>query len=247
MSTHYNIIYEDSIEQNQLDDSLMIARNNVMRGGGQQLAVEYQKLVPQQQQQPPPPPPEPLETISFCAEKCRYVPDMCSKNTDGVDDHPYRTKLSWPGPLCLNYSITTEHDIYWNDYTKNDGKGIYKARNEATLRLVNWAAARARERRTIAGIASSTPCEEVSTSNTQPMMFPEEFEFITKLMANLKPRTYLEWGCGTSTSFYPLLASDKVVAIDGYPPWKVRISIILSCERSQLCNMMMYDWLLHLN
>lgn len=57
------------------------------------------------------------------------------------------------------------------------------------------------------------------TSNTGPMMFPEEFEFITKLMANLQPKTYLEWGCGTSTSFYPLMASDTVVAIDGYPPW----------------------------
>ena len=229
MFTNYNIAYEGSAEQHQLDDYLMSARNNVVRGGGQQLAVEYQTLVPQQQQQqqqqPPPPPPEPLETISFCAEKCRYVPDMCSKNTDGVDDHPYRTKLSWPSPLCLNYSITTADDIYWNDHIKNGGKGIYNARNEATLRLVNWAAARARERRTIAG---STPCEEVSTSNTQPMMFPEEFEFITKLMANLKPRTYLEWGCGTSTSFYPLLASDKVVAIDGYPPWKVRVCIVLS-------------------
>ena len=42
-------------------------------------------------------------------------------------------------------------------------------------------------------------------------------------MASLKPRTYLEWGCGTSTSFYPLMASEKVVAIDGYPPWCAKV------------------------
>ena len=196
MFTH--LLYDGSAEQHQLDDSLM--------------------STPQQQ-----PSPEPLDEIAFCAEKCRYVPDMCSKNSNGVDIHPYRTKFSYPAPLCLNYSITTADDIYWNDHIKNGGKGIYSARNEATLRLVDWAAARARERRTIAGIANSIPCEEVSTSNTQPMMFPEEFEFITKLMASLKPRTYLEWGCGTSTSFYPLMASEKVVAIDGYPPWCAKV------------------------
>lgn len=44
-------------------------------------------------------------------------------------------------------------------------------------------------------------------------------EFIVKLFANAKPKSYLEWGTGTSTSFYPLLAEGKVYAIDGYPPW----------------------------
>ena len=75
--------------------------------------------------------------------------------------------------------------------------------------------------------SSGYPCEEVPSKNNQPMMFPEEFEFITKLMANRKPETYLEWGCGTSTSFYPLLASGKVVAIDGYPPWEVLLCFAL--------------------
>ncbi|KAL3803021.1 LOW QUALITY PROTEIN: hypothetical protein HJC23_011644 [Cyclotella cryptica] len=31
--------------------------------------------------------------------------------------------------------------------------------------------------------------------------------------------TYLEWETGMSTSFYPLLVSGDIYAIDGYPPW----------------------------
>lgn len=52
-----------------------------------------------------------------------------------------------------------------------------------------------------------------------------------KLFANAKPETYLEWGTGTSTSFYPLLASGSVYAIDGYPPWceKVMSDKRVSC------------------
>ena len=51
-------------------------------------------------------------------------------------------------------------------------------------------------------------------------------EFIVKLFANAKPATYLEWGTGTSTSFYPLLASGSVYAIDGYPPWSVTLLLL---------------------
>lgn len=40
-------------------------------------------------------------------------------------------------------------------------------------------------------------------------------EFVVKVFANAKPQNYLEWGTGTSTSFYPLLAESKVYAIDG--------------------------------
>lgn len=54
-------------------------------------------------------------------------------------------------------------------------------------------------------------------------MFAKKFEFIVKLMANLKPKSYLEWGCGASTSFYPLLASENAISIDGYPPWCKKI------------------------
>ena len=150
-------------------------------------------------------PPEPLDEIKFCAEKCRYVPEMCTK--------PYN--LSWPAPTCLNHSLTVKDDMYW-PIANNE---MYVKRNNETVKLVSWVASRARERRQAVLGSSGYPCEEVPSENNQPMMFPEEFEFITKLMANRKPKTYLEWGCGTSTSFYPLLASGKVVAIDGFPPW----------------------------
>lgn len=136
---------------------------------------------------------------------------MCTK--------PYN--LSFPAPTCLNHSLTVKDDMYW-PIQNNE---MYVKRNNETVKLVSWAAARARERRQSVLGSSGYPCEDVPSQNNQPMMFPEEFEFITKLMANRKPETYLEWGCGTSTSFYPLLASGKVVAIDGYPPWKVRASI----------------------
>lgn len=41
----------------------------------------------------------------------------------------------------------------------------------------------------------------------------------------------MEWGTGTSTSFYPLLASGSVYAIDGYPPWceKVKTDPRVKC------------------
>lgn len=164
-------------------------------------------------------PPEPLDSISFCAEKCRYVPEMCSQNL-------HRDRLSLPAPLCRNYSLTVEDDVYWADFSNNNGRGICNERHAKTVELVLWAAARARERRErqqkqqqSATSYLGPHCEDIPTENTSPMMWPEEFEFITKLMANAKPRTYLEWGCGTSTSFYPLLASGQVIAIDGYPPW----------------------------
>ena len=161
------------------------------------------------------PSPESLTTVQFCAEKCRYIAQMCQ----GL----YRDTLSLPAPSCLNYSTTVEEDIYWNDHIKNGGHGIFDERNKQTVKLVHWAAAQARERRgkeqPVLLKPGKTPCEDIFTSYTSPMMFPEEFEFIVKLMTNARPKTYLEWGCGTSTSFYPLLASGEVIAIDGYPPW----------------------------
>lgn len=174
------------------------------------------------------PPPEDLETIEFCAEKCRYVRAMCN----GL----HRDRLALPAPSCLNYSLTVKGDIYWQDFLENGtgteaatGRGINFQRNQKTVELVDWAAGLATERRRqkmpSTGNATSTRrCESVPTENTNPMMWPEEFEFITKLMSNLKPTTYLEWGCGTSTSFYPLLSSGQVIAIDGYPPWCEKVA-----------------------
>ncbi|KAL7508946.1 hypothetical protein ACHAXN_008824 [Cyclotella atomus] len=153
-------------------------------------------------------PPESLEEIEFCAEKCRYIPEMCSQNK-------YRDQLRLPAPKCLRYSTTVEGDIYWASHQSKD-QLLNNKRHKKTVRLVTWAAARARERR---GQSSTKKCEEIPSNNTAPMMFPEEFEFVVKVFANAKPQNYLEWGTGTSTSFYPLLAESKVYAIDGYPPW----------------------------
>jgi len=181
------------------------------------------------------PPPEPLDAIAFCAEKCRYVPAMCTSNL-------YLETLSHPAPTCMNRSTSIEDDAYWTDTEHGRVPGtLTPKRNRDTSRLVHWAARRARERRrgrgegrgptTTTNATTTTAeeegaavrCEDVPTSYESPMMFPEEFEFVVKLLANLKPDTYLEWGTGMSTSFYPLLASGTVIAIDGYPPWCRRV------------------------
>jgi hypothetical protein len=177
------------------------------------------------------PPPEPLDVVAFCAEKCRYVPAMCTSN------NMYLEKLSHPAPTCANRSTSIKDDVYWADTERGRVPGtLTPKRNRDTSRLVNWAARKARARRrggggpkptnatTTAGeeeegAGVAVRCEDVPSSYESPMMFPEEFEFVVKLLANSKPDTYLEWGTGMSTSFYPLLASGTVIAIDGYPPW----------------------------
>lgn len=108
--------------------------------------------------------PESLEEIQFCAEKCRYVKEMCTINK-------YREALQFPAPMCLTYSQTAEEDIYWASLQTKDQK-VNKERNDKTLKLVQWAAVRARERR--GQEKSHFKCEEEPTSHTEPMMFPEE-------------------------------------------------------------------------
>jgi hypothetical protein len=123
--------------------------------------------------------------------------------------------------------MTTKDDIYWQNYDPitKQGRGPYKKRNEDTNLLIDWGAKQASLKRqtssnnNLKGYYKGFKCEEIPTNYTSPMMFPEEFEFITKLLTNAQPATYLEWGCGMSTSYYPLLASEKVIAIDGFPPW----------------------------
>ena len=110
--------------------------------------------------------PEPLEKIQFCAEKCRYVKEMCTTNK-------YRDTLQLPAPTCLTYSQTPEEDIYWASLQTKDQK-LNKERNEKTLELVQWAAVRARERRGEGQENSHFKCEEAPSSHTEPMMFPEE-------------------------------------------------------------------------
>lgn len=148
-------------------------------------------------------PPEPLETIQFCAEKCRYLPEMCRTGL-------HRNHLSLPAPTCLNYSLTVPNDLYWSDLNSAN-KTLSTKRDLDTVNLIAWIAGQARSRRiagsktSIGTISSSTGrsssvapspllCETVPTKYSKPMMFPEEFEFVVKLMGNARPRTYLEWG-----------------------------------------------------
>jgi len=64
-------------------------------------------------------------------------------------------------------------------------------------------------------------CICISNPGSSYMLYTKcwNSEFVVKTFANARPETYLEWGTGMSTSFYPLLVSGDVYAIDGYPPW----------------------------
>jgi hypothetical protein len=62
-------------------------------------------------------------------------------------------------------------DIYWTSLKTKDAV-VNKKRNQKTVNLVSWwAAARAKERQ---HESSNFQCYEIPTSNTEPMMFPEE-------------------------------------------------------------------------
>lgn len=148
------------------------------------------------------PPPEDLATIAVCAEKCKHVKGNCDAAFQAKLGHP-------PAPKCTWYSETHADDPYWKK------EEAVNARNEKTRALVVWGGRQAR----LQG-AHLISCEDrLTPSHTSPMMFPEEFEMVIKTLAQHRPATYLEWGSGKSTSFYPLLASGKVAVIDGYPPW----------------------------
>lgn len=110
-------------------------------------------------------PPESLTEIEFCAEKCRYIPAMCTENL-------YRDQLGLPAPTCLRYSTTVEDDIYWASFRSQE-KELNTNRDKKTAQLVMWAASRARERR-VHGKSTELKCEEVPTENMSPMMWPEE-------------------------------------------------------------------------
>jgi hypothetical protein len=135
-----------------------------------------------------------------CAEKCKRVKGNCDAAFQAKLGHP-------PAPKCTWYSETHADDPYWKK------EEAVKARNEKTRALVVWGGRQAR----LQG-AHLISCEDrLTPDNTSPMMFPEEFEMVIKTLAQHRPATYLEWGSGKSTSFYPLLASGKVAVIDGYP------------------------------
>ena len=49
------------------------------------------------------PPPEPLDIIEFCAEKCRYIPEMCTENR--------HQNVKWPGVDCKVRFLDVESDL----------------------------------------------------------------------------------------------------------------------------------------
>mmetsp|Transcript_20911 Transcript_20911/g.35014 ORF Transcript_20911/g.35014 Transcript_20911/m.35014 type:complete len:402 (-) Transcript_20911:443-1648(-) len=177
-----------------------------------------------------PPPPEDLGIMALCAEKCKHIPEMCS---EGLYNETH-----WPAPVCLSRSTTLAGDLYYLS------KPFATGRHETTKRLVQWAA-RAARIRYLAEKASKQPnpsppeeltsCEQLTEAHAPPMMYPEEFEMMVKTLARIEPRTYLEWGSGSSTSFYPLMASGEVRVIDNNPPWceKVASDPVVNCVQQQ--------------
>jgi len=160
------------------------------------------------------PPPEALSTIAVCAEKCPHIKSYCDDATQATLGQP-------PAPKCLWYSETVANDPYWQQQAVSD------ERNAKTRALVVWGGRQARLRG-----RHSVACEKRFTpDHTAPMMFPEEFEMVIKTLAQHRPTTYLEWGSGKSTSFYPLLVSSKTAVIDGYSPWcaKVQGDSVVQC------------------
>ena len=49
------------------------------------------------------PPPEPLDIIEFCAEKCRYIEEMCTENR--------HQNLEWPAVACKVRFLDVESDL----------------------------------------------------------------------------------------------------------------------------------------
>eukprot|EP00040_Diaphanoeca_grandis_P007300 m.40421 g.40421 ORF g.40421 m.40421 type:complete len:399 (+) comp18480_c0_seq1:392-1588(+) len=163
-------------------------------------------------------PPEPLDSIEFCAEKCKHLPEMCN----GLYQKTY-----FPAPKCEMRSTSKDQDQYFPPKNFEHNNSM---RYRRSVVLTKWAAKQARNAANIkencedlldvdALVNATMPGPYGKIWTEVPMMWPEEFEIIVKTFAQLKPGTYLEWGCGKSTNFYPLLASGQVIALDNYPPW----------------------------
>jgi hypothetical protein len=146
-----------------------------------------------------------LCTMRFCAEKCRYHGQMLCR-----PHRPHFTNASFPAPVCERMSTTERGDIYQGG-AEQDRRA--EARNKRTAQLVLRSALHP-------GCAHTSGA--VVTARRFPMMKPDEFEFITKTLLRLRPRTYLEWGSGMSTSWYPLLSARSYV-IDNYAPWCINV------------------------
>lgn len=144
------------------------------------------------------------QSMQICIEKCKHNYLMCQ----GLYSYSF-----YPVPTCLEWTTTLGQDVYWRNETNS------KNRNANTRELIRR-------------YSMYKSCTSIPFSYDMPMMYPDEFEMITKTMVNARPRIYLEWGGGKSTSFYPHLAKTTYV-IDGYPPWCSRIAkdLHVKCTR----------------
>jgi len=55
-------------------------------------------------------------------------------------------------------------------------------------------------------------------------MWGDELEMIFKTMANMKPKSYFEWGAGGSTRWFSAFASELVVSVDNFEPWCQKVA-----------------------
>ena len=159
-----------------------------------------------------------LLTLPVCAEKCRFNESMCGDEPNNPTSGLF-ARAKHPAPQCLKWSLNLDDDPYFNRPTESN------VRNKYTRRLI---------RKAHKELAKHYSCFQ-SHGYEAPMMYPEEFEFITKTLLAHKPRSYLEWGAGKSTSFYPLLASGRIDVIDNYPPWckKIHTNPTVKCLMAQ--------------
>ncbi len=56
-----------------------------------------------------------------------------------------------------------------------------------------------------------------------PAMWGDELEVVIKTLANLAPRSYMEWGAGGSSRWLTSTVKEKVFSVDNYPPWCERV------------------------
>eukprot|EP00470_Lotharella_oceanica_P012109 CAMPEP_0170186324 /NCGR_PEP_ID=MMETSP0040_2-20121228/38792_1 /TAXON_ID=641309 /ORGANISM="Lotharella oceanica, Strain CCMP622" /LENGTH=340 /DNA_ID=CAMNT_0010433015 /DNA_START=22 /DNA_END=1044 /DNA_ORIENTATION=- len=196
--------------------------------------------------------------MEYCAEKCRFDKNLCNESSVfSRQEFPAPVCKTWSTTLASEIYYPAIHAAWWRNVSENWGwsseevsqipiseaarKETIKRveeRNKITREIVRWAARQVRlslgqqESGSVVQRAKrKEACEDLDSKLQSPMMFPDEFEFVAKSLARLRPQTYLEWGSGQSTSFYPLFASEKAIVLENYPPWcaKVLQSGVVQC------------------
>lgn len=136
-----------------------------------------------------------------CTERCKYKHscDLCRD-------------AAWPAPFCTRWADTPATDIY---YKKAAGQPAAQVQKHLSYdHTINFATSQ----------VDDPELRELVRKNrkSRPMMWPDEFEYVTKTLAAFKPENYLEWGSGRSTAWYPLFARHSHV-IENHPPWCAKV------------------------